>query len=68
MKKIRECDGKPWCKWCPEKTTRAVWRSTGLSLNKHSCEQHKQDLEEYENQRKGNGYMSEADYQTWGRL
>lgn len=68
MKKIKEKEGVPWCKWCPEKTVRAVWRSSGCTLSKHACEEHREDLKEYENSHKDNGYMTEADHQTWGRF
>lgn len=68
MKKIKEKEGKPWCKFCPEKTTRAVWRAQGLGLCKHACEYHIEDLKEYENKYKDSGRMTEADYQTWYRL
>lgn len=68
MKKIKEKEGKPWCKWCPEKTVRAVWRTSGICLTKHACEDHKQDLKDYENKYRDDGHMTEADYQTWGRL
>lgn len=68
MKKIKEKEGKPWCKFCPEKTIRAVWRSSGLHLTMHACEEHKQELQEFEAKRRDNGYMTEADWQTWGRL
>lgn len=68
MKKIKEKEHKPWCKWCPEKTVRAVWRSSGAVLTKHACEQHKDDLKAYENKYRDDGYMSEGDYQSWGRL
>lgn len=68
MKKIKEKEGKPWYKFCLEKTVRAVWRSSGVSLNKHACEEHKQELQEWEAKQRDDGYMTEADYQTWGRL
>lgn len=47
MKKIKEKEGKPWCKWRPEKTVRAVWHSSGCHLDKHACEDHKQELQEF---------------------
>jgi hypothetical protein len=68
VKKIKEKEGKPWCKFCPEKTVRAVWRSSGCHLDKHACELHKQELQEYEAKQRDGGYMTEADYQTWGRI
>ncbi len=67
MKKIKEKEGKPWCKFCPEKTVRAVWRSSGFSTPKHACEEHRQELKDYELKQVDSGYMTEADYQTWGR-
>jgi hypothetical protein len=27
-----------------------------------------QELQEYEDKRRDDGYMTEADYQTWGRI
>lgn len=66
MKMIKEKDGKPWCKFCPEKTVRAVWRATGMGMSKHACEAHREDLRKYELERRDDGYMTEADYQTWG--
>lgn len=68
MKKIKENEGKPWCKFCPEKTVRAEWRSQGFATIKHACEQHRQDLKDYEKSNRDDGYMTEADHQTWGRL
>lgn len=33
-----------------------------------ACELHKQELQDWEAKRRNSGYMTEADYQTWGRL
>lgn len=68
MKKIKEKDGKSWCKFCPEKTVRAVWRSSGVCLNKHACEDHREELKKFELEQRDDGHMTEADYQTWGSL
>lgn len=68
MKMIKEKDGKPWCKFCPDKTVRAVWRATGLGMAKHACQDHVEDLRTYEKAGQDSGHMTEADYQTWGRL
>lgn len=68
MKKIKEKEGIPWCKWCPEKTVRATWRSSGMALSKHACEEHRDKLREYESSQKDTGHMTEADYQTWYKL
>jgi len=68
MKKIKEKEGKPWCKWCPDKTVKAVWRTSGMGLSKHACELHKDQLREYENHCRDSDHMSEADYQTWWNL
>lgn len=69
MKKIKEKEGKPWCKWCPEKTIKAVWRTSGLSLTKHACDAHVDDLKEYERKSAElDSRFTEADYQTWMKL
>lgn len=68
MKKIK-CEHKPWCQHCPPKTRRAVWRSSGLGgAEVKTCDEHKDKIVEFEKSRQDNGYMTEADHQTWGRL
>lgn len=72
MKKIKEKEHKPWCKWCLQGNSseplEAVWRTSGVALNKHACEEHKEDLKVYEIKYRDDGYMSEGDYQSWGRF
>lgn len=68
MKKIKPNEGKPWCKFCPEKTVRAVWRSSGMGQSKHACEEHRTALLAHEESTRDSGHMTEADYQTWDRL
>lgn len=68
MKKIKEHEIGPWCKWCPEKTVRAVWRASG-HIGEHACEEHREDLLTYERKvRNTEDHLSEADYQTWMRV
>jgi hypothetical protein len=67
MKMIKE-EHKPWCKFCPEKTVRAVWRSQGNFQFKHACDEHREDLKKYELENQDSGRMTEADHQTWGSL
>jgi len=68
MKKMKPTSTQP-CTHCKD---RATWRSSGFSLNKweYACESHKEIIrlkEAAANQRRDD-HMSEADYQTWGRL
>jgi len=53
------------CSYC---MMRAEWRSSGATLNKYACTEHQVDLQKYEADNRDDGYMSEADYQTWGRF
>lgn len=47
----------------------AVWRSSYLTLVKYTCELHKPLIVELEEKDALlSSHMSEADYQTWGRL
>ena len=56
------------CSWCD---AQAKWKSNTLTANKaFACSEHKQKLKAYEDEHSvvDDGHMSEADYQTWGRL
>lgn len=68
MKKIKENQMGAWCKFCPPKTTRATWRSSGMGLSTHACDEHRKALEAHEAKQRDDGRMTEADHQTWGRL
>lgn len=69
MKRIKENQMGAWCKFCPPKTTRAVWRSSGMGLSSHACEEHRTALKAEEDKRhEADSRMTKADYQTWGRL
>lgn len=68
MRKIKyEPAGK--CHTCGEP---AKWKTHNITeTGKRSCDAHKAETEEYEKKYKrppDDGHMSEADYQTWGRL
>jgi len=54
---------KTRCSFCPLKAT---WRSSKASM--YSCDGHRAKLKEEEHKRNDDGYMTEADYQTWARL
>jgi hypothetical protein len=71
MKKVKI--NEPYnCTWCKEagQIVAACFRKSGLGgLGKAACEKHIEDLREYEKKmREQDSHMSEADYQTWGRL
>ena len=53
------------CSFCEQM---AKWMSSSLSFKKYSCDLHKEDLTKHEIAAADDGHMSEADYQTWGRL
>lgn len=67
MKKMKEHEPQH-CSWCQNK---ASWRSSGCDKGKYACSDHKGSLESYErdNKRKrlDDGYMSEGDWQAYGR-
>lgn len=52
------------CSWCKSP---AAWRESGHAY-KFACDTHKPDLQAHEKANRDDGHMSEADYQTWGRL
>jgi hypothetical protein len=59
MKRTKQKDTHP-CQWCKklEIKRKAVWQHYG----QYACEEHKDKIHV------DDGYMTEADYQTWGRL
>lgn len=65
MKQIKPGEyKKTLCSWC---TLPAAWRASGMGVQgKYSCDVHRSELTQHE--RRDDGHMSEADYQTWGRL
>lgn len=69
MKKIKEGEyKKAVCSFCAIKT-KANWRSSRLGPpNSYACDGHQGELMQFERGRLDDGYMTEADYQTWGRL
>lgn len=65
MKKMKPTSTQP-CSYCK---ARAVWRTQSLNFQqKFACDIHKKTLEAYEKDNRDDGYMSEGDYQSWGRL
>ena len=66
MKKLKPKQLGPWCDFCEPKTTRAT--HVGRCFNGFACEAHRDNLKKDELENFDEGYMSEADYQTWGRL
>lgn len=62
MKKMKPQSTQP-CTYCK---VRAEWKA-GWPM-KFACKDHQQDLQAYEKQTRDDGYMTDADYQTWGRL
>jgi hypothetical protein len=64
VKKTKPASTQP-CSYCK---ARAQWRTGGLSLNKFACDEHQSTLRELETKSADDGRMSEADYQSWGRL
>lgn len=64
MKKMKPKSTQP-CSYCK---LRAKWKANGLIFPKFACETHVTELRNFELAHEDNGYMSEADYQTWGRL
>jgi hypothetical protein len=53
------------CSYC---SVRAEWKTQHLNDTKFACTTHKDDLQKHEQLHQDDGHMSEADYQTWGRL
>lgn len=59
--KERKRAGNIYCDYCRPKKVHAIWRKIGI-CSAFACEDHK-GLIPVESDR-----MTEADYQTWGRL
>ena len=66
MKKLKTNQLGSWCQFCPPKTTRAT--HVGRFFEGFACVAHKEDLMALELENADDGYMSEGDYQSWGRL
>lgn len=65
MKRIKAGEYKSAvCAWCGQA---AVLRSSRIT-GKYACDTHSTKLLEAERESQDSGYMTEADYQTWGRL
>jgi hypothetical protein len=70
VKKIKEHEHKPWCTWCRQQGLEvpALWRQSRHG-GTWACYDHQKDLQEREKKMaKEDSHMTEADYQTWGRL
>ena len=68
MKKLKSTQVGPWCSYCPPKTVRATFRQHGFS-GEFCCDAHRSNLHAEEvAQAAKDEYMTEADYQTWGKL
>jgi len=65
MKRLKKAQLGHWCEFCEPKTTRAVW--VGRGFNGFACNEHTKELQATEYSPDDDN-MSEADYQTWGRL
>lgn len=55
----------PWCSFCEPKTTRATHVHIGWHPRLFACHKHYYKLAKVEETDKE---MTEADYQTWGKL
>ena len=64
MKRLKQNQLGPWCEFCEPKTARASYSGRGFSG--FACNKHREDLRATEE--KVDDYMSEGDYQSWGRL
>ena len=70
IKKLKQ-DQSGKCSYCLENKvdTPAVWMSSRLTFKRFACIEHVENLKkETQLQHKYDSHMSEADYQTWGRL
>ena len=68
MKRLKANQLGPWCSFCNTgQKKRAVFRQDGFS-GKFACDEHKQNLMEYEMSHNKSCRLTEADYQTWIRL
>lgn len=82
MRKIKSSErknGMKYCSFCKPAKVSAVWRNTHLRCDRKdeklqfACKDHKHLLKDgtmvySDNKHEDDGYMTEADYQTWGRL
>lgn len=69
MKMLKQNQLGPWCDFCLPKTSKAIWKSGSLGCHqKFACNNHQTELKAHEIKSADNGHMSEADYQTWGKL
>uniref|UniRef100_A0AB39CEM0 Uncharacterized protein n=1 Tax=Pseudomonas phage HRDY3 TaxID=3236930 RepID=A0AB39CEM0_9VIRU len=69
MKRLKE-NQKYGCTWCKKEGRKvpAIWRERGFA-GSWACEKHRPDLEKQEREDAvRESRMTEADYQTWGRL
>lgn len=66
MKRLKKVQLGHWCQFCAPKTNRTVY--VGAYFDGFACASHQKELQIYEDSRRDDGHMSEADYQTWGRL
>lgn len=68
MKLLKQYQLGPWCGFCPPKTSKAIWKSSGMTNQQFACNAHQSELKAHEIKHADNGHMSEGDYQSWGRL
>lgn len=62
MKRMNPNKGARPCNWC-EDGTKATYMTGGLSsIQEYACDNHKDKIKQ------DDGYMSEGDYQSWGRF
>ena len=62
IKPIEKANGMKYCTFCKPVKVDAIYRDNDMKL---ACETHKSLLTE---EIPDDGYMSEGDYQSWGRL
>lgn len=82
MRKIKSTErrnGMRYCTFCKPEKIHAIWRNTNLRCDRKeeklcfACEEHKDLLVDgtavyTDIKYVDDGHMTEADYQTWGRL
>ena len=62
MKRMKQKYGARPCIFCTD-GTKAIWMTGGLSsIQEYACDKHKEKIKQ------DDGYMSEGDHQSWGRL
>lgn len=64
MKKMKSASTQQ-CSFCGN---RAVWKCQNCAFVQYACTAHAPHLQEYEEEHQDDGHMSEADWQTWGRV